>query len=96
MYFDVYRFEIERGRQIAGNIFAGVIGAINCSQGSKEGCAHSLLRQGQAKPEGWFRKRQLIIHCKSNTFDIKGDGFKTQSISSDRKGQAQYLSKRYC
>ena len=96
LYFDFYRFEIERGRQIAGNVFTGVIGAINCSQGSKEDCANSLLRQGQAKPEGWFRKRKLIIHCTSNTFDIKGDGFKTQSISSDRKGQAQYLSKNYC
>ena len=96
LYFDVYRFEIERGRQIAGNIFTGVIGAINCSHGSKEDCANSLLHQGQAKPEGWFRKRKLIIHCTSNTFDIKGDGFKTQSISSDRKGQAQYLAKRYC
>ena len=26
IYFTVYRFEIERGRQIAGNIFSGVIG----------------------------------------------------------------------
>ena len=40
LYFDVYRFEIERGRQVAGNILAGVIGAINCSQGSKEECAN--------------------------------------------------------
>ncbi len=96
LYFNVYRFEIERGRQIAGNLFTGIIGAINCSQGSKEDCARSLLIQGQAKPEGWFRKRKLIINCTSNSFDIKGDGFKSQSISSDRKGQAQYLSKRYC
>ncbi len=96
LYFDVYRFEIERGRQIAGNIFSGVIGAISCSQGNPEECAQSLLLQGQAKPEGWFRERELVIDCYSKTFDIKGDGFRTQSISSDRKGQAQYLSRKYC
>ncbi len=94
--FDVYRFEIERGRQIAGNLFAGVLGAINCSQGSNEDCVNSLLLQGQSKPEGWFRARRLIIDCKRRTFDIKGDGFKTQFITSDRKGQAQYLFKRHC
>ncbi|WP_320674094.1 Zn peptidase [Prochlorococcus sp. MIT 1341] len=96
LYFDVYRFEIERGRQIAGNIFAGVIGAINCSQGASEDCVNSLFLQGQAKPEGWFRKRKLTLNCTSKMFDIKGDGFKAQSIYSDRKGQAQNLAKRYC
>ncbi len=96
LYFDVYRFEIERGRQIAGNVFSGVIGAINCSQGSSQDCARSLLLQGQAKPEGWFRARKMIINCKEKAFDILGDGFRTQGISSDRKGQAQYLFKRYC
>ncbi len=96
LYFDVYRFEIERGRQIAGNIFAGVIGVINCSQGSQETCANSLLLQGQAKPEGWFRERKLTIDCYSKTFDLKDDGFKRQSIRSDRKGQAQYLARKYC
>ena len=94
--YDVYRFEIERGRQIAGNVFAGLIGAITCSQGRKEDCAQSLLLQGQAKPEGWFRERRMIINCKSKTFNIKGDGFKTQQITADRKGQAQYLSERSC
>ena len=96
MYFDVYRFEIERGRQIAGNVFTGVIGAINCSQGSKEDCANSLLYQGKAMPEGWFRKQQMIIQCQSNTFDIEGDEFTRQTINADRKGQAQYLSQRDC
>lgn len=96
LYFDVFRFEIERGRQVAGNIIAGVIGAINCSQGTKEECANSLLIQGQAKPEGWFRERKLILDCQNKIFDVKGDGFKPQQISADRKGQAQYLYKRYC
>ncbi len=96
LYFDVYRFEIERGRQITGNILSGVIGAISCSQGSAQECANSLLLQGQAKPEGWFRKRKMIIDCKSKNFDIKGDGFRAQPVSSDQKKQAQYLSRRYC
>ena len=96
LYFDVYRFEIERGRQIAGNIFAGVLGAINCSQGSQSDCFNSLRSQGQAKPEGWFRERELTINCLSKTFDINDDGFKLQPISADRKGQAQYLSEKYC
>tara|TARA_Y100001968_G_C19396946_1_gene738863 strand:+ start:328 stop:1473 length:1146 start_codon:yes stop_codon:yes gene_type:complete len=96
LYFDVYRFEIERGRQIAGNIFAGVIGVINCSQGSKKECTDSLRLQGQAKPEGWFRERKMMIDCSSKTFDIIGDGFKTQSINADRKGQAQYLARSHC
>lgn len=96
LYFDVYRFEIERAKQITGNIFAGIIGAVNCSQGSSKDCAQSLLIQGQAKPEGWFRERKMIIDCKNKIFDIKGDGFKAQQINSDRKGQAQSLSKRYC
>ncbi len=96
LYFDVYRFEIDRSRQITGNIFAGVIGVLSCSQGNKEDCAQSLLIQGKAKPEGWFKKQKMVIHCKSNTFDIEGDEFESQSINSDRKGQAQYLSQRNC
>ena len=96
LYFDVYRFEIDRSRQITGNIFAGIIGVLNCSQGSKEDCANSLLYQGKAMPEGWFRKQQMIIQCQRNTFDIEGDEFKSQPINSDRKGQAQYLSQRDC
>ena len=96
LYFDVYRFEIDRSRQITGNIFAGIIGVLNCSQGSKEDCANSLLYQGKAMPEGWFRKQRMIIQCQNNTFDIEGDEFKSQPINSDRKGQAQYLSQRDC
>tara|TARA_Y100001968_G_scaffold330508_1_gene382592 strand:+ start:12708 stop:13859 length:1152 start_codon:yes stop_codon:yes gene_type:complete len=96
LFFDVYRFEIERGRQIAGNIVSGVIGFINCSQGTKANCANSIRAQGKAKPEGWFRERKLMINCSSKTFDIQSDGFKIQSISADRKGQAQYLYRKYC
>ena len=58
LYFDVYRFEIERGRQIAGNVLAGVIGAINCSQGSKERLRSISSSSGTSKARGMVQKEE--------------------------------------
>ena len=93
---EVYRFEIERGGQIAGNLFSAVLGVIECSSGSSEGCANSLLRQGQAKPEGWYRLRTMSINCERGDFDIENDGIQRQPWERDRKGQAAVIAERAC
>ena len=86
----VYRFEVERGGQIAGNLFSAALGVLNCGfGGSSRACAGALARQGQAMPDGWFRLRKLQLNCYNGVFDILGDGIKRQRIAADRKGQAQ-------
>ena len=93
----VYRFEVERGGQIAGNLFSAALGVLNCGfGGSSRACAGALARQGQAKPDGWFRLRKLQLNCYNGVFDILGDGIPRQRIEADRKGQAQRIAQRIC
>ena len=93
----VYRFEVERGGQIAGNLFSAALGVLNCGfGGSSRACAGALARQGQAKPDGWFRLRKLQLNCYNGVFDIVGDGIPRQRLGADRKGQAQRIAKRIC
>ena len=93
----VYRFEVERGGQIAGNLFSAALGVLNCGfGGSSRACAGALARQGQAKPDGWFRLRKLQLNCYNGVFDILGDGIPRQRIAADRKGQAQRIAQRIC
>ena len=92
----VYRFEIERGSQIAGNLFKVALGALNCGFGSGRACAGALMSQGQAKPDGWFRLRTMRLNCHNGMFDVQGDGIARQRISRDRKGQAQRIAQRIC
>jgi hypothetical protein len=92
----VYRFEIERGSQIAGNFLKVALGVFNCGFGSGRACAGSLASQGQAKPDGWFRLRTMRLNCHTGFFDIEGDGIARQRISRDRKGQAQRIAQRIC
>ena len=92
----VYRFEIERGKQIAGNLFSAVLGVINCRSGSSGACANALLNQGQAMPEGWYRLRTMRIDCERGDFDIDNDGIRRQPWERDRKGQAAVIAARAC
>ena len=93
----VYRFEVERGGQIAGNLFSAALGVLNCGfGGSSRACAGALARQGQAMPDGWFRLRKLQLNCYNGVFDILGDGIPRQRIAADRKGQAQRIAQRIC
>ena len=93
---EVYRFEIERGKQIAGNLFSAVLGVINCRSGSSGACANALLNQGQAMPEGWYRLRTMRIDCERGDFDIDNDGIRRQPWEGDRKGQAAVIAARAC
>lgn len=92
----VYRFEIERGGQIAGNILSGLFGAASCALGSSDRCANSLQQVGKAKPDGWYRLRKLSLDCVNRSFDIEGDGIRRQPLQNDRKGQAQRIANRTC
>lgn len=92
----VYRFEIERAGQIAGNLFTAALGVLNCGFGSGQACAGALASQGQAKPDGWFRLRTMQLNCHNGVFDIQGDGIARQRIRADRKGQAQRIAQRIC
>jgi len=93
---EVYRFEIERGGQIAGNIFSAFLGVVNCSTGSSSSCANALNQQGKAKPDGWYRLRTMRINCERRNFDIDNDGISRQPLKGDRKGQAALIAKRAC
>ena len=93
---EVYRFEIERGGQIAGNIFSAFLGLVNCGTGSGSSCANALGQQGQAKPDGWYRLRTMRINCEQGTFDIDNDGIRRQPLKGDRKGQAALIAERAC
>ena len=92
----VYRFEIERGGQIAGNLFSAAMGVLNCAYGTSSACAGSIQNQGKAMPDGWYRLRKMSINCEDGSFDIESDGIKRQAISKDRKGQAQRIANRFC
>ena len=95
--FDVYRFEIERAGQIIGNALSAMAGVAICANGSSQACANTILfGQGKAKPQGWYRKRKLILSCSTGVFDIEGDGIKAQLVEADQKSQAQALRSRYC
>ena len=93
---EVYRFEIERGGQIAGNVFGALLGVVNCGIGSASSCAKSLNQQGKAKPDGWYRLRTMRINCTRKDFDIDGDGIRRQPFQGDRKGQAAVIAARAC
>lgn len=94
--FEVYRFEIERASQVAGNILSAVLGVSQCLSNDSESCRRAILSQGKNEADGWFRKRKMSINCVSKTFDIEDDGISRQSITADQKGQAQVLFASYC
>lgn len=93
---EVYRFEIERSRQIAGNLFSAVLGVVSCGTGSSSSSANALKQQGKAKPEGWYRLRTMRIDCQRGTFDIDGDGIRRHPLKGDRKKQAAVIAAVSC
>jgi hypothetical protein len=93
---EVYRFEIDRTNQIAGNILNAVIGTSICLSGAERACQSSLMSQGKSKPEGWYAQRNVEINCTENSFDITGDKFKHQELDKDETGQMKLLANKYC
>ena len=92
----VYRFEIERAGQVAGNVFNAVMGVVECGTGSSGSCANALQKQGKAKPDGWYRLRTMEINCEKGNFDIEDDGIRRQALKGDRKKQAVVIAQRAC
>ena len=94
--YEVRRFEIDRGSQIATNLVGGLLGAASCLWGSQQQCMGMALQQGKGRAEGVYTEGQLTLHCASGRFDVSNDDFDRQPISRDGKGQAAVLAARDC
>lgn len=94
--YEVRRFEIERGQQIATNLIGGLLGAASCVWGSQDQCVGMAMQQGKGRALGSYTERQLTLWCNSGTFDISADDFDPQPIGRDGKGQAPILASRDC
>ena len=94
--YEVQRFEIERGQQIATNLLGGLLGAASCIWGSQDQCLGMALQQGKGRAEGRYAQRQLTLWCQSGSFDVSADDFAPQPIKRDGKGQAAVLAARDC
>jgi hypothetical protein len=94
--YEVQRFEIERGQQIATNLLGGLLGAASCIWGSQDQCLGMALQQGKGRAEGRYTQRQLTLWCQSGSFDVSADDFAPQPIKRDGKGQAAVLAARDC
>jgi len=94
--YEVQRFEIERGQQIATNLLGGLLGAASCIWGSQDQCLGMAMQQGKGRADGRYTQRQLTLWCSSGRFDVSADDFDPQAISRDGKGQAAVLAARDC
>ncbi len=94
--YEVRRFEIERGQQIATNLIGGLLGAASCVWGSQDQCVGMAMQQGKGRALGSYTKRELTLWCNSGSFDVSADDFDPQPIGRDGKGQAQVLAERDC
>lgn len=94
--YEVRRFEINRGGQIATNLLGGLLGAASCLWGSREQCMGMALQQGKGRADGRYTRRQLTLQCASGRFDVSDDDFDSQPIGRDGKGQAAVLAARDC
>ena len=94
--YEVRRFEIERGQQIATNLIGGLLGAASCVWGSQDQCVGMAMQQGKGRALGSYTKRELTLWCNSGSFDVSADDFDPQPIGRDGKGQAQVLAARDC
>lgn len=94
--YEVQRFEIERGQQIATNLLGGLLGAASCVWGSQDQCLGMAMQQGKGRADGRYTQRQLTLWCHSARFDVSADDFDPQAISRDGKGQAAVLAARDC
>ena len=94
--YEVRRFEIDRGEQIATNLLGGLLGAASCLWGSQQQCIGMAAQQGKGRADGAYTQRTLKLHCASNSFDVSDDDFDPQPIDRDGKGQAAVLRERDC
>ena len=94
--YEVRRFEIDRGQQIATNLLGGLLGAASCLWGSQQQCIGMATQQGKGRAAGAYTQRTLTLHCANGSFDVSDDDFEPQPIGSDGKGQAAALLKRDC
>lgn len=94
--YEVRRFEINRGGQIATNLLGGLLGAASCLWGSREQCLGMALQQGKGRADGGYTRRRLTLQCASGRFDVSEDAFESQPIARDGKGQAAVLAARDC
>jgi hypothetical protein len=94
--YEVRRFEIKRGTQIATNLLGGLLGAASCIWGSQEQCLGMALQQGKGRADGRYTARQLRLDCAQGIFDVSDDDFEAQPLGRDGKGQAAVLAARDC
>ena len=94
--YEVRRFEIERGQQIATNLVGGLLGAASCVWGTQEQCVGMAMQQGKGRALGRYTERELTLWCNSRTFDVSADDYDPQPIERDGKGQAGILAFRDC
>ena len=94
--YEVRRFEIDRGQQIATNLLGGLLGAASCIWGNQQQCIGMATQQGKGRAAGTYTQRTLTLHCANGSFDVSDDEFEPQPISRDGKGQAAVLLKRDC
>lgn len=94
--YEVRRFEISRGTQIATNLLGGLLGAASCIWGSQEQCLGMALQQGKGRADGRYTARRLRLDCAQGIFDVSDDDFEAQPLGRDGKGQAAVLAARDC
>jgi hypothetical protein len=94
--YEVRRFEIDRGEQIATNLLGGLLGAASCLWGSQQQCIGMAAQQGKGRADGAYTQRTLSLHCSNGSFDVSDDNFEPQPIERDGKGQAAVLMARDC
>ena len=94
--YEVRRFEIDRGRQIATNLLGGLLGAASCIWGSQQQCLGMALEQGKGRAEGAYTSRTLTLDCAAGLFDVSNDDHGPQPLNRDGKGQAAVLAARDC
>lgn len=94
--YEVRRFEIDRGNQIATNLLGGLLGAASCLWGSQQQCLGMALEQGKGRAEGTYTSRTLTLDCAGGRFDVSDDDYGPQPLSRDGKGQAAVLAARDC
>ena len=94
--YEVRRFEIDRGQQIATNLLGGLLGAASCLWGSQQQCIGMATQQGKGRADGAYTQRLLTLDCATGRFDVSDDDFEAQPINRDGKGQASVLQERDC
>ena len=94
--YRVWRFEIDRGEQIATNLIGGLLGAASCIWGSQNQCLGMAAQQGKGRAHGTYISSTLSLDCSGGRFDVSDDPYGSQPFTRDGKGQAAVIAKRDC